>query len=39
MIVTESGVNLSLKKETKLCLLQPQIDLDLQRLVLNYPGE
>ncbi|KAL3836313.1 hypothetical protein ACJMK2_021749 [Sinanodonta woodiana] len=38
MIVSESGVALSQKREPKLCLLQPRIDLSDQTLVLSYPG-
>ncbi|KAK3578357.1 hypothetical protein CHS0354_039070 [Potamilus streckersoni] len=38
MIVSENGVALSQKREPKLCLLQPRIDLSDQILVLSYPG-
>lgn len=38
MIVSSSGVCLTQKQETKLCLLMPVIDLKNNILVLNYPG-
>ncbi|XP_063226583.1 molybdenum cofactor sulfurase 3 [Bacillus rossius redtenbacheri] len=38
MVVTASGVCLTQKQETKLCLIQPFIDLERNRLRLNYPG-
>ncbi|XP_067687308.1 molybdenum cofactor sulfurase-like [Haliotis asinina] len=37
MIVSESGVTLGQKREPKLCLLQPSIDLLLNTFTLSYP--
>ncbi|CAC5406878.1 ABA3 [Mytilus coruscus] len=37
MIVSESGVTISQKREPKLCLIKPQIDLVRKCLVLRYP--
>lgn len=38
MIVSSSGVCLTQKQETKLCLLMPVIDLKCDSLKLNFPG-
>ncbi|XP_067008145.2 molybdenum cofactor sulfurase 2 [Anabrus simplex] len=38
MIVSPSGVCLSQKQETKLCLIQPQINLMMGQMVLDFPG-
>lgn len=37
MIVSESGVTVSQKREPKLCLIKPQIDLVRKCLILRYP--
>lgn len=37
MIVSESGVTLSQKREPRLCLLRPHIDLSRQTLSLDFP--
>jgi len=39
MIVSETGVVLSQKRETKLCLIKPWIDLEQQTLELSFPGK
>ncbi|GLH12513.1 Molybdenum cofactor sulfurase 1 [Gryllus bimaculatus] len=38
MIVNSSGVALTQKQETKLCLIMPKIDLENQNLILEYNG-
>lgn len=38
MVVTESGIAMSQKRESRLCLLQPSIDLNKQQLLLDFPG-
>ena len=38
MIVTESGIGMSQKREPKLCLLRPTLDLLSETLTLEYPG-
>ncbi|XP_050405457.1 molybdenum cofactor sulfurase isoform X1 [Patella vulgata] len=38
MIVSDSGVTISQKREQRLCLLKPFIDLQEQKLYLNFPG-
>lgn len=38
MIVTETGIAMSQKREPKLCLLKPSIDLKSQTLTLEFPG-
>ena len=39
MIVADTGITLGQKREPRLCLVEPAIDLELQILVLNYPGK
>lgn len=39
MIVTSTGVCLTQKQETKLCLIMPVINLENNELELHYPGE
>ncbi|XP_064594606.1 molybdenum cofactor sulfurase-like [Liolophura sinensis] len=38
MIISDSGVSLSQKREPKLCQLQPQLDLKQRKLILNFRG-
>ena len=39
MIVTASGVCLTQKQDTKLCLIKPVLDFKANKLILNYPSE
>jgi molybdenum cofactor sulfurtransferase len=38
MIVSENGVTISQKREPKLCLIKPNIDLVNKTLTLTFPG-
>ncbi|XP_045209996.2 molybdenum cofactor sulfurase-like [Mercenaria mercenaria] len=38
MIVTESGIAMSQKRESRLCLIKPSIDLNKNHLLLDFPG-
>lgn len=39
MVVTPAGVCLTQKQDTKLCLIQPSVDLSSRSLILQFPGE
>jgi molybdenum cofactor sulfurtransferase len=39
MVVTPAGVCLTQKQDTKLCLIQPSIDLSRRLLILQFPGK
>lgn len=39
MVVTPAGVCLTQKQDTKLCLIQPSIDLSMRLLILQFPGK